>query len=161
MGISSLFILLSICMFLQRSNLIPQRYKNYSYQAAVLMEIIICFFVIELFLLVVWLRFEACVEFLIKRAFRAKKLRLYEEMGGDSLLGFFIITISTYFFMYSLQVTENGDTFSNLAFEILGKLQPNQYMCQQRKENEFSQKNSHETTKNNQIKRKSAKPAIH
>lgn len=128
MGISTVFILASICMFLRNLSLFPDRFKRNS--MFIVMEVLACFFVIELFTLVVWLRIGAFFEFVIKGALAAKKLNLYDEMGGDSLLGFFIISISIYFLIYTIQVTENTATIGKACAELIKKLQIKEFICQ-------------------------------
>ena len=44
-------------------------------------------------------------------------------MGGDSLLGFFILSIAVYFLYFSAMITTNSGNLKSYAEELIGKYQ--------------------------------------
>lgn len=154
MGISSLLILTSVSMYLRNFHLFTERYKKKSKFFAIISEIIFSSLMMEVATLVIWTRFEALIEFMMKTILKENKLNLYDEIGGDSMLGFIIMSASTYFLIYSIMVTENSMNVANYFVDMIGKLQTRPFKCPQ----EMT------LNKNPQIKRNNiriAKPATH
>lgn len=122
MGVSCLFILTSICIYLRNLKLIPESLKKSS--SIIVIEALCSLFLIELFTMVVWLRIVVLIEFV------AKQIYIYDKMGGDILLGFLFITLSTYFLIYTMQITETSKTISKAFVELIGQLQIKQQICE-------------------------------
>lgn len=78
-----------------------------------------------------WARIETFIELAFKTIFVANKFNLYEESGGDSMLGFIILSLACYFLVYTIIVTENSQTIANSFFELLEKLQSRPIACPQ------------------------------
>lgn len=123
MGLSSFLVLASISMYLRNFQFITERYKKKSKFFAIISEIVFCSFAMEVSTLVIWSNFETLIELTLKTIFKANKLNLYEEIGGDSILGFIIMSIAFYFLIYSIIVTQNTMSLANFFVEMLGKLQ--------------------------------------
>jgi hypothetical protein len=156
MGISNVLILASFSMFLRNFTIIPTRYKQKSHFVVAFVEIFCCLFLMEVVTLVIWTNFETFIEYFIKVAFKANKLVLYEEMGGDSLLGFFILTIAIYFFAYTIQVTQNTQLLENLMAALISKMELREMICKGAEKSPEAHRSVPKV-----IRKKSSKPAVH
>jgi hypothetical protein len=67
----------------------------------------------------------------MKQIFKANKLSLYNEIGGDSMLGFIIISIAFYFLVYTIIATQNTSSVTNFFMDLIGKLQTSSLRCPQ------------------------------
>lgn len=67
----------------------------------------------------------------MKAMYKENQLHLYEELGGDSILGFIIIFIALYFFIYSIIVTQNTMSVANFFENLIEKLQVKNFKCPQ------------------------------
>ncbi len=141
MGFSDFLILLSITMFLQNLHVFPERYKHTSSLMAMIFEIIFCLFFMEVGTVVMWARIEVFIEIALKNIFKADKLNLYQELGGDSMLGFIIISLAFYFLIYSILVTQNALNISNTFLDLISKLQKTNLNCPE-SDSRIPQKNS-------------------
>ena len=65
-GFSSVLILMSILMFLSDINFMPDRYRNVSEFMFILLETIICIFLIEVFVVLIWTKLEIGIEMVLK-----------------------------------------------------------------------------------------------
>lgn len=158
MGISSLLILASVSMYLRNFQFVTERYKKKSRLFAIISEMVFCSFMMEVSTLIIWSKFETLIELTLKTIFKANKLNLYEEIGGDSILGFIILSIAFYFLIYSIMVTQNTSSLGNIFVVILGKLQTTSFKCPQVAPPANNLSNGPQNIRKNV---RSAKPAVH
>lgn len=104
-GFSSLLILMSILMFLSDLDFMPDRYRSASEFMFILLETIICIFLIEVFVVLIWTKLEIGIELVLKTTLMENELNLYHDIGGDNLIGFLIVLISVSFTAYAAIVT--------------------------------------------------------
>lgn len=117
-GFSSVLILLSVIMFLSDIDFMPDRYRNVSEFMFILLETIMCIFLIELFVILIWTKLEIGIEMVLKTMLMENQLNLYQEMGGDNLIGFIIVLIAASFTCYAAIVTSSLYHFTAFLFDL-------------------------------------------
>ena len=125
-GFSSLIMLFSTCIHLKNINILPEHHKKISQIIYVMIEIILVLVSLEISVNLMWMRLQILIEFIMKYLLMDNKLNLYQEMGGNSLLGFIIISIAIYFLYYSLMITNNSGILKIYAEDFMGKFQNKQ-----------------------------------
>jgi hypothetical protein len=91
-----------------------------------MIEIILVLISLEISVNLIWMRLQILIEFLVKFMLKESKLNLYQEMGGDRLLEFIILSMAAYFLYYSAMITNNSGNFKSYADELIGKFQNKQ-----------------------------------
>lgn len=114
-GFSSVLILMSVLMFLSDINFMPSRYRRVSEFMYILIETIICIFLIEVFVVLMWTKLEIGIEMVLKSILMENQLNLYHEMGGDNLVGFIIVLIASSFTIYTAIVTNCLNHLTNFV----------------------------------------------
>ncbi|CAO1325078.1 unnamed protein product [Diamesa serratosioi] len=117
-GFSSILILISVLMFLSDLNFMPERYRRVSEFMYILIETIISIFLIEVFVVLIWSKLEVGIEFVLKSVLMENQLNLYQDMGGDNLVGFIIVIIATAFATYSAIVTSCLNHFTVFVLDL-------------------------------------------
>ncbi|KAL7034824.1 hypothetical protein ACKWTF_008117 [Chironomus riparius] len=125
-GFSSLLMLFSTSIHIKNINILPEHHKKISQIIYVMIEIILVLISLEISVNLMWMRLQILIEFIMKYLLMDNKLNLYQEMGGDSLLGFIILSIAIYFLYYSLMITSNSGILKIYAEEFVGKFQNKQ-----------------------------------
>lgn len=134
-GFSSLLILMSVVMFLSDLDFMACRYRNASEFMFILLETIICIFLIEVFVVLIWSKLEVGIELVLKTTLMENELNLYHDMGGDNLIGFIIVLISASFTTYAAIVT--GFLAKSTVFVYILKLNIKNYFKSIKDNNNF------------------------
>lgn len=99
----SVTFLISICMILHDNTVIPERYKRKGSSAVYLMiETIMCLFIMELMMSLVWSRIEVTLAFVLKMAME----KVYGKWT-DTVINSAITFIAAMFLGYVASVTNN------------------------------------------------------
>jgi hypothetical protein len=107
MILAELEMFIAVNLFLKDIKFFPQRYYDASLIISIVLEVIFNLFSLELFIQTIWLRLQFVIEFMMKYFLMARELALFEQMGGDNLLACMIFSMSTYFLMLSIILTNN------------------------------------------------------
>lgn len=115
----SIAILVSICMILHDTKLIPERYSRNGSSATVniILETIICLFIVEMLMSMVWSRIEVTMAFLLKLAMG----NIYEKWT-TTVINLIISGLAGIFTGYVATVTNNVEPIRNLIGMLKGKI---------------------------------------
>lgn len=107
-------ILLCAGMYLRNINFLPQHYQSASKIMFATIEAISNLIFFEVFVGKVWTRLKLAIEFGLKMILMDYKLNLYEEIGGNNLLAWLIVSIASFFLIYTLLATKNSEVLSQV-----------------------------------------------
>jgi Domain of unknown function (DUF4818) len=119
---SSNLILASVCMFLRGIDVFPEKFHEAKMVVRIVSEVILCVFFIEVCVIHVWSKLVVLVEFFVKLILMES---VYEEIGGNYLLGLCIFASATYFLKYSIKVTKNAKSVIATVRQLKLKLVKN------------------------------------
>lgn len=112
LGASSFMILISTVMFLNDVEIFPERYKTSAPKIlSLFIESVLSLFIIELVVVLIWSKIEYMIEYLFKLVLMEKNLNLYDEMGGDNLIGLIITILSSAILAYASIATNSLNKF--------------------------------------------------
>lgn len=112
LGMSSFMILLTTVMFLNDVEIFPERYKISAPKIiSIFIETVLSLFIIEVVVVLIWSKIEYLIEYLFKLVLMEENLNLYDEMGGDNLVGLIITILSSTILAYASLATNSLNKF--------------------------------------------------
>ena len=112
LGMSSFMILLTTVMFLNDVEIFPERYKISAPKIiTIFIESVLSLFIIEVVVVLIWSKIEYLIEYLFKLVLMEENLNLYDEMGGDNLVGLIITILSSTILAYASLATNSLNKF--------------------------------------------------